>query len=138
LLDANPHLEIDAETLATARGDGMDLGLTVLHLLQVVGDPYHDAADDDAKAVSRAIVAWTGWGRSTEPDRSAGASRLHNRFGADARALRRRVTRLEKRFYAEGPAAFRASNRHLSRAAFDALNWCHTFDSRVKARKQRR
>ena len=136
---ANRHLEIDAATLDTGYGDRMDMGLAVAHLLNVVGDPYHDAADDDARRLSRAIVAWTGWGRSFEPSRRAGPTRLRIRFGADqARLLRRRVTRLEREFYSSGPAAFRAAHPHLSRAAFDALNWCFQFDSRLRATRRRR
>jgi hypothetical protein len=123
LRDANERLEIDAATLETGFGDRMDLDLAVGHLLAVVGDPYHDAADEDAKRVSGAIVAWTGYGRSFEPSRWAGATRLRIRFGDDARLRRRRVTRLEREFHRSGPQAFRAAHPHLSRAAMDALTW---------------
>ena len=70
---------------------------------------------------------------------AAHAARLRIRFGAgQPRLLRRRVTRLEREFSSSGPADFRAAHPHLSRAAFDALNWCFQFDSRLRATRLRR
>lgn len=114
----------------------MDLSLAVAYLLEVVGrrDHHGDAADEDAKLVSQAIVIWTGWGNAVAPIGYVGECSLRNRFGDNADALLRRVEQLEAELDASGPAAFRDSHPELSETAVSALSWRITFDKGVRAR----
>ena len=92
--------------------------------------------------LSRAIVVWSGKGRTARPDRNE--QRLVDEFGPEtAAALMPHVRVLVDDFYASdasntvadlhamGSRAaddFRRSHPEVSDEAVDALVWCYTFD----------
>ena len=92
--------------------------------------------------VSRAIVIWTGFGKTPWPSRDE--SRLVEQFGADAAAdLTPQLRDLEQQFYASdarftvrdldemGKVAadqFRKNHPEISEEAIRALEWCYTYD----------
>jgi hypothetical protein len=130
LREANEHLEIDASTLEGGYGNRMEMACAVSGLLGVIGRPdrHADAADDEAKLLSRAIASWTGYRNSCDPRRSD--SPVLIRFGPEQAArLLPRVERLERELCASGPVAFRAAHPELSEEAKRALEWCHRVDT---------
>ncbi|HEU4466271.1 MAG TPA: hypothetical protein VFR98_07075 [Agromyces sp.] len=71
--------------------------------------------------LTRAVVEWTGWGRTPHPVRDDG--RVIARFGAAAGpALAKAARRLEVDF-ATGSTEFRARHPELGGDAVDALAW---------------
>lgn len=93
-------------------------------------------------SISAAIVVWTGWGRTSWPQRSE--QRLIDVYGpALAAELLPRIKQLEDEFYSSdarhttdtlaqmGERAaeqFRLSHPEISEEAIGALAWCYTFD----------
>jgi hypothetical protein len=76
--------------------------------------------------LTRAVVEWTGWGRTPRPVRDD--ARVIARFGGEAGpALAKAARRLEADFTA-GSAEFRASHPELGGDAVDALAWCTAHD----------
>jgi hypothetical protein len=96
----------------------------------------------DNETVTRAVVAWTGWGTSTTPDRQD--ARLVSIFGESVGLdLVQRVHQLEDDFYEsdarftvpdtkgmgdKAVADFRERHPELGVDAAEALGWCYTFD----------
>lgn len=96
----------------------------------------------DSETVTRAIVVWTGWGRTAWPDRDEAA--LVAEFGAElALGVLAEVRRLEDRFYSseaskvapdltamaeQAAAEFRETHPDVGEEAVQALAWSYTFD----------
>ena len=71
--------------------------------------------------LTRAVVEWTGWGRSPRPERDD--ARVIARFGSEVGpALAKAARRLEAD-YSSGSAEFRARHPELGGDAVDALAW---------------
>ncbi len=78
--------------------------------------------------LTRAVVEWTGWGRTPKPVRDD--ARVIARFGGEAGpALAKAARRLEADF-AAGSAEFRARHPELGSDAVEALAWCRAFEGR--------
>jgi hypothetical protein len=76
--------------------------------------------------LTRAVVEWTGWGRTARPARDD--ARVIARFGGEAGpALARAARRLEAD-YSAGSAEFSARHPELGGDAVDALAWCAESD----------
>ena len=72
--------------------------------------------------LTRAVVEWTGWGRTARPVRDD--ARVIARFGHEAGpALAKAARRLEAD-YTAGSGEFRARHPELGVDAVDALAWC--------------
>ena len=92
--------------------------------------------------LTRAVVIWTGWGRTSWPDRDD--EKLISEFGRDVGLdLLQAVRRLEHDFYSSdarftvvglalmGERAadeFRARHPEVGEGAVQALKWCYTYD----------
>jgi hypothetical protein len=96
----------------------------------------------DAELLSRAVVVWTGWGRTPTParDESALVAAFDDELGIEVLV---HVRALEDEFYRsnannEAPdltatgervaGAFRATRPDIGEEAVGALVWCYTFD----------
>jgi hypothetical protein len=126
LLAANSYYEIDPETLEGGYGGRMDLVSATRALRDALGlpDAQADAANEDARLLSRAIASWTGYENSFEPCRDGW--RVVNRFGPEEAArLLPRVEHLERELFAFGPVVFRSTHPELSEEAKRALEWCY-------------
>lgn len=76
--------------------------------------------------LTRAVVEWTGWGRTPRPVRDD--ARVIARFGGEVGpALAKAARRLEADFTA-GSEEFRASHPELGGDAVDALAWSTAHD----------
>ncbi|MEU8217971.1 hypothetical protein AB0C47_19605 [Micromonospora taraxaci] len=96
----------------------------------------------DSEIITRAIVAWTGWGRTPWPDRDEAS--LVAEFGpALAVGVLAEVRRLEDEFYSseaskvapdlksmgeQAAAEFRETHPEIGEEAVQALAWSYTFD----------
>ena len=96
----------------------------------------------DVAVLSEVVVLWSGWDRSTHPDRSD--ARIQERFGEDqAVAILAELHALVDDFYASdaklvspdlaamsvrATTQFKKSHPDISDDAVNALAWCYTFD----------
>ncbi|MDG4838486.1 hypothetical protein O7631_18390 [Micromonospora sp. WMMD967] len=96
----------------------------------------------DSEIMTRAIVVWTGWGRTPWPDRDEVS--LVAEFGPElAVGVLSEVRRLEDEFYSseasraaldlkamgeQAAAEFRETHPEIGEEAVQALAWSYTFD----------
>jgi len=97
---------------------------------------------NDLPSISNALIIWTGWGRSSWPQRDEQS--LVREFGSErAGVLIQKLQELEEEFYSSSARfvakdlaemgwmaseQFRSKHPELTGEAIQALAWCYTYD----------